>query len=795
MRTASLVCTLLLLSAGASAAQLTWAGTTGSPADLWSDGSKWTAEGVVPGSTAGVTDTAIISNSGTCAVQTDLSANPGSIDYVYVGAPIAGGVASTWEVRDGTVLNIGTGVGAISLGSTYFSGNMLMLAGTVNFNGFMTLGNDVGKEGIATINGGQVTIASTSSSAQTWDIGKSGTGKLILNGGTVNLMGNTTVAHIVYLGSYAGGSGLIQVNAGSSLNMCGTGGSQQFYVGYRGGTGNIEVNGGSFTFGKFNVDSTYALSLGTGDNYGSSGFLKVTSGTMTVYRALEIGSGIGSSGDVTVTGGTLVIAATNARPSYVGNSGSGQLTVDGGTVKINEGMPGSAGLLYVARNPTGSGTILLKSGRLEVGLNSAAAGIKMGYLARTSTTGTGTLQIDGGSMQVGSAVNRAYIFMGCASGAEAKAFINDGDMTAYGAWEVGSAVSAAASVLQTGGTVTTKTLISIGKSPGNCSYTITGGSLIADWNYNQDNGGGIILAASNGDGKFYQYDGTVTTEALSIVRKSSTSSASYTLAGGLLNVRDGYAESAAKYASAIFSNQASANAAFNWTGGVLQATGTIQLSGPLANTGTGTLKVGDPVGSLRIWNGYTQGSLAAMNLDLNGTTAGTSYDQILILTGIGVNATNVLSLAGALNLNVGYSPAATDSLTLIDNQTANPVSGTFANLKQGQMVGVYGPVGLFISYTAGTGNDVVLTGGVAGDCNDDGAVDGSDYAAWFNCYGQSVAAKALGDMNCDGSVDGTDYALWFNNYGYGGAQSVPEPATMALLALGSLALLRRRRTA
>ena len=78
-----------------------------------------------------------------------------------------------------------------------------------------------------------------------------------------------------------------------------------------------------------------------------------------------------------------------------------------------------------------------------------------------------------------------------------------------------------------------------------------------------------------------------------------------------------------------------------------------------------------------------------------------------------------------------------------------------------------------------------------GDANGDGHVDATDYALWFNNYGSS-GREVDGDMNGDGYVDATDYALWFNNYGAGEANGVPEPATLAMLALGAAAIVRRR---
>ena len=58
----------------------------------------------------------------------------------------------------------------------------------------------------------------------------------------------------------------------------------------------------------------------------------------------------------------------------------------------------------------------------------------------------------------------------------------------------------------------------------------------------------------------------------------------------------------------------------------------------------------------------------------------------------------------------------------------------------------------------------------------------------------SGASLGDGDADQDGDVDGVDFGIWQANYptNVGGAATIPEPATLGLLLMGGLALLRRK---
>ena len=88
------------------------------------------------------------------------------------------------------------------------------------------------------------------------------------------------------------------------------------------------------------------------------------------------------------------------------------------------------------------------------------------------------------------------------------------------------------------------------------------------------------------------------------------------------------------------------------------------------------------------------------------------------------------------------------------------------------------------------------SGALIGDADGNGVVDAADYIILKTNMGLgSGATTADGDFDGDGKVDWNDLQLLRDHYGEGSAASgvIPEPATLGLLAVGAIALLRRNR--
>jgi endonuclease/exonuclease/phosphatase family metal-dependent hydrolase len=87
-----------------------------------------------------------------------------------------------------------------------------------------------------------------------------------------------------------------------------------------------------------------------------------------------------------------------------------------------------------------------------------------------------------------------------------------------------------------------------------------------------------------------------------------------------------------------------------------------------------------------------------------------------------------------------------------------------------------------------------VLGGLPGDYNGDGTVDGADYTVWRDTLHQSGDGLAA-DGNGDGTVDGDDYLVWKTHFGQSAGSglgasppaAVPEPAGLVLTLVATMA--------
>jgi hypothetical protein len=142
-----------------------------------------------------------------------------------------------------------------------------------------------------------------------------------------------------------------------------------------------------------------------------------------------------------------------------------------------------------------------------------------------------------------------------------------------------------------------------------------------------------------------------------------------------------------------------------FSAGSLGIFGTL-TSGLNVNNG-GTVAPGASPGIINTGSDFNMGSGANLAIEIGGTTPGNGagfHDQ--------VNVTGAVNLDGNLSVSSfgGFTPVFGQSYTIINNDGAEAVSGTFTGLPEGTSVPIGGTGrSAKISYVGGSGNDVVLT--------------------------------------------------------------------------------------
>jgi hypothetical protein len=220
---------------------------------------------------------------------------------------------------------------------------------------------------------------------------------------------------------------------------------------------------------------------------------------------------------------------------------------------------------------------------------------------------------------------------------------------------------------------------------------------------------------------------------------------------------------------------------------------TITVGGTL-NAGDGVTTLGDELNDLNSTNltladgaifEWTYGAGADNYVDVNGEVVLAGGLTIQLVDGGGSSAGADVALFRALDATivdisqVTVLPPAGLGWTWDDDGSGNPMlsfGGEFLILE-----------GLITSGAA-----------VPGDTNGDGIVNDADLANLEAQFGGAPGAESA-DFDGDGDVDAHDFAVMRGNWGFGvgpaplPAGATPEPATMTVLALGGLLVLRRRR--
>ncbi len=383
---------------------------------------------------------------------------------------------------------------------------------------------------------------------------------------------------------------------------------------------------------------------------------------ITVSNALAVNNPSGNGGALTVQAGRSVIF-------------NADVTTDSGNLTVAANADSTAGVVMAQRD-AGLGTITLPAGR-TITAGTGAVTLQTGSPTGLNNVASGNITIDG-TISAGSVSFATYYDTGITPPDIA---IN-GSVTTSGAGGISANFAGSSFTMGAGGSLTS--------NAAGAPISLTGGNTKLRGTITTTGGPLAITGATSITGAFTANAGA---GAISFQGSLNVGSNSAVLNTTATTSVDG---SLAIYGGSIT------------TGGGLDVIANPGLMGNGTLTGAvkvraqlmpGTGGFGTGVGTLTFASGgLTLTSGASVNM--NGTSAA-AFDKV-IAEGVNLGGSTLNLAFQSFTLNEGQS------LTLVENTSANPTAGTFAGLPEGAFLSVNGQM-LKISYTGGDGNDVAVT--------------------------------------------------------------------------------------
>jgi fibronectin-binding autotransporter adhesin len=471
--------------------------------------------------------------------------------------------------------------------------------------------------------------------------------------GTITLTGNATIQ-----------SGINSATVPLTFNgpITETGGSRSITISLPGRTIRISGAGSTYSgglrFESSNVSSPGLLELGSDDALGlSSGLFRLTAAGGAANRITAVGGSrvFGNAISLESAGALRTSGNITFNGAATLSGGNRTIQVENSSLTLGGGVGESGGTWNLTK--TGAGTLVLGAGGSYSGTTTNSAGILI--VAGNNALGTaaaGTVILGGATLGFQGNINYTT--------AEAVTSVSGAGVSSLGAIRNFSGNNAFAGPITLAGNTT------LGADAGNLAL----GGAINETVASTLTKGGVGTISLEGANTF---SGNTIVSAGTLLVNNSTGSGT---GSGAVTVN---------------------------SGGTLGGTGTI--SGAVTVNAGGTIGAGNSPGILHLGGGLTLANDSTNFFELNGTVAGTAYDQLDVTGAVSLDSSAILSLS------LGYTPTLGDSYTIVLNDGTDLVSGLYKEasgntLSQEEEFGYNpgGTLGFKINYLGGTGNDIVL---------------------------------------------------------------------------------------